>query len=92
MRVKKTMQAMVILMLTGLAPVSAGTHDGAAFRGEGFQASAADHALAGSWLVTYDLPAFGPPFPCCCRWPMAAWRSRRMRPGYFRSGRVSRSF
>jgi hypothetical protein len=54
---------MVIVMLTAFAPVSARTNDGAAFRGEGFQASAADHALAGSWLVTYDIPAFGPPFP-----------------------------
>ena len=43
--------------------MSAGTQDNAASGGDGFQAPDADHAMAGSWLVTYDVPAFGLPFP-----------------------------
>ena len=63
MRVTKMMHVMGIVMLMALAPVSAGTRDSAASLGDGFQAPDPDHAMAGSWLVTYDVPAFGPPFP-----------------------------
>jgi hypothetical protein len=48
------MHVVGIVMLMALAPVSAGTQ---------VQTPDADHAIAGSWLVTYDVPAFGPPFP-----------------------------
>ena len=92
MRVKKTMQAMVIVILMAFAPVSAGTHDDAALRGDGFRASAADHALAGSWLVTYDVPAFGPPFPLLLSFADGGVAIETDAPGSFRSGRVSRSF
>jgi len=63
MIVTRMMHVMGIVVLMALAPVSAGTQDNAASRGYGFQASDVDHAVAGSWLVTYDVPAFGPPFP-----------------------------
>jgi hypothetical protein len=62
-RVNKTMQAMGFVMVMALAPVSARTPDDSAAPGEVSQAAAVSHALSGSWVVTYDVPAFGPPFP-----------------------------
>src|SRR5206468_9885141 len=64
MKPVKTMQAMAVVAVVifgssfGVADVAAVSQDG-----EGRPALAARHAVAGSWLVTYDVPAFGEPFP-----------------------------
>jgi hypothetical protein len=62
MRINRNVRA--ALCLTTLLVIPCGTPTNAfAQEARSEAAQVSQHALAGSWLVTYDVPAFGAPFP-----------------------------
>lgn len=63
MKSMKTMQAMLIVGVAIAGPSLSGPLKAASPDEHGRSASGGRHAAVGSWLVTYDIPAFGEPFP-----------------------------